>query len=619
MKTSTFSRILIVIILCTAVLPAPYSVQAVTNFVVTSTENDDDATPGNGKCATSKGVCTLRAAITEANQTPAVLENITFNIPIAGQSVIQISTTPLPAVRSASINGMNLYNTTRIVLHAGNPITECLLLEGNNGGTIQNLQIQDCWSTGISIATDNQNLTIANNIIVGNGANGIYIGSGNSGSIIIKGNYLGLAPDGITAHGNYSGVAIHLGTLNDIQILIGGSNSPDRNFISGNENQGVLIKGGAFSSLVTIQGNYIGTNAAGNGAVPNAKQGIMIWDSGALVKIGGDAAGDGNLISGNTLSGISLDNCAGTVIEGNLMSSNAGGTAFIPNGPSIKSPDVYAVNSMLVTVGGTTTARGNVMLQGLVFTVDTDGFGVSESLVQTNKIGITRTGFVRPAPVNQPGMQFEKTTITTASFNDVTGFTTGIAVEGDSGVTLRQNRIWGNTGLGIDLISATPGVTPNDILDPDSGPNSLQNFPVITAITRQENSGFVFFNVAGTLNSTASTNFRIELFNSESCDASGYGEGQKFIADRIVTTDVNGNASWAVNDLLYWPTLNLIGTCFSATTTHASGAVLGSTSEFSAWVRVYPYIMNLPIIKHYYYSATLEKVDEPGWVNLVLR
>jgi CSLREA domain-containing protein len=274
MKTSFFSRILIVIVLCIVVQPAPYSVQAVANFVVNSTENDDDANPGDGVCATSKGVCTLRAAIVEANQTPAVPENITFNIPGTAQSIIRTLTVPLPAIHSASINGMNLHNNTRIILKAGKLISQCLELVGNNGGTIQNFQIQDCWGMGISIATDNQNLTIANNIIVGNGGNGINIGSGNSGSIIIRGNYLGLTEDGLTAYANYSGVAMHLGILDDIQVIIGGSNSLDRNFISGSESPGVLIMGGAASSLVTIQGNYIGTNAAGDGAVPNAKQGI---------------------------------------------------------------------------------------------------------------------------------------------------------------------------------------------------------------------------------------------------------------------------------------------------------------------------------------------------------
>ena len=40
------------------------------DFVVDSTADAPDATPGNGVCATAAGVCTLRAAITEANRNP---------------------------------------------------------------------------------------------------------------------------------------------------------------------------------------------------------------------------------------------------------------------------------------------------------------------------------------------------------------------------------------------------------------------------------------------------------------------------------------------------------------------------------------------------------------------
>ena len=40
------------------------------NFVVNSTGNQVDAAPGDGVCATAGAVCTLRAAILEANAPP---------------------------------------------------------------------------------------------------------------------------------------------------------------------------------------------------------------------------------------------------------------------------------------------------------------------------------------------------------------------------------------------------------------------------------------------------------------------------------------------------------------------------------------------------------------------
>ena len=43
---------------------------AATVFLVDSTDDDVDDNPGNGKCHTAAGTCTLRAAIMEANRTP---------------------------------------------------------------------------------------------------------------------------------------------------------------------------------------------------------------------------------------------------------------------------------------------------------------------------------------------------------------------------------------------------------------------------------------------------------------------------------------------------------------------------------------------------------------------
>jgi hypothetical protein len=67
-----------------------------------------------------------------------------------------------------------------------------------------------------------------------------------------------------------------------------------------------------------------------------------------------------------------------------------------------------------------------------------------------------------------------------------------IAYNGDTGVTvadssfnlrnsIRGNNIYLNGSLGIDL--GGDGVTMNDPRDSDEGPNELQNFPVLTAVT----------------------------------------------------------------------------------------------------------------------------------------
>ena len=50
--------------------------------------------------------------------------------------------------------------------------------------------------------------------------------------------------------------------------------------------------------------------------------------------------------------------------------------------------------------------------------------------------------------------------------------------------------------------------------------------------------------VQGTLNSTASTTFRIEFFSNTAADPSGYGEGQDYLGYISATTDSQGNATF---------------------------------------------------------------------------
>ena len=70
--------------------PVP-AVQAGSTFVVDSTADEPDATPGDGVCAsTPSGKCTLRAAIMEANALPGadsvVLPSGTYTTQIGGST-----------------------------------------------------------------------------------------------------------------------------------------------------------------------------------------------------------------------------------------------------------------------------------------------------------------------------------------------------------------------------------------------------------------------------------------------------------------------------------------------------------------------------------------------------
>ncbi|MBA2557342.1 MAG: hypothetical protein H0V12_08390, partial [Chloroflexi bacterium] len=107
------------------------------------------------------------------------------------------------------------------------------------------------------------------------------------------------------------------------------------------------------------------------------------------------------------------------------------------------------------------------------------------------------------------------------------------------------------------------GVTPNDPGDFDTGPNDLQNFPVL-----DEANGTT---IAGTLNSEPATTYRLEFFSNEACDGSEHGEGQTYLTSTDVTTNADGNASFTATAPV------VLDGFITATATDPDG----NTSEFS--------------------------------------
>jgi hypothetical protein len=140
------------------------------------------------------------------------------------------------------------------------------------------------------------------------------------------------------------------------------------------------------------------------------------------------------------------------------------------------------------------------------------------------------------------------------------------------------NSISGNQFPGIDLgagVAGYPdGVTANDDQDPDSGPNGLQNFPVL----RWADSGSS--SIGGSLNSTPNSTFLIQLFANAACDDYyGYGEGETYLGSTEVTTGPGGNVDFAmITDVAFAD-----GDFLTATATGDDG-----TSEFCECLEVSP-------------------------------
>ena len=217
------------------------------------------------------------------------------------------------------------------------------------------------------------------NIISGNASYGIAIGRGYSGvsepvGYYILGNYIGTNASGTAQLANSHGIAIWTETRVS-QVYIGGSQNGEGNVISGNTNYGILIAY-RVSNLV-VQGNFIGTDASGNNAIPNAF-GIVFFDNSSpssVAYIGGILGGEGNIIANNAYSGIYLgsnrfNSQSFFNIRGNSIYSNGflGIDIVHPGGPNQNDPgdadtgtnqrQNFPILDFASGGGGTTNVRG---------------------------------------------------------------------------------------------------------------------------------------------------------------------------------------------------------------------------------------------------------------------
>jgi hypothetical protein len=155
----------------------------------------------------------------------------------------------------------------------------------------------------------------------------------------------------------------------------------------------------------------------------------------------------------------------------------------------------------------------------------------------------------------------------------------GVVVSDDAAISnaILGNSIFSNGGLGIDLTSPLDGncgITANDHCDGDTGPNNLQNYPVITSVE----SGGGNTNIQGTLDAASNATFKIEFFDNPQCHPSGNGSGQTFIGSTQVLTD--GNCNGLINVTL--PVSVESGHVVTATAIDSNS----NTSEFSACTAV---------------------------------
>ena len=335
--------------------------------------------------ANDSGAGSLRQAIIEANANAPFADTIAFSLP----SPFRITpATSLPAISDTiNIDGTTLPGfggANRVwVDGAGMPGAGFIVNVGAAGSTIRGLAITGFVAHGIRLLADGNTIasnligvapggapapngegiwvdgtknnmiggvTVADrNVISGNNGHGILIagGAGATGNKVFN-NYIGTSGNGLDARAN-GGNGVYVVAPSTIGAPGMG------NVIAGNGQNGIGIDNADSGS--TIQGNFIGVDALGTGALANALNGIQISDAGFSV-IGGTVAGARNIISGNVQAGILLIADAGaTTIQGNCIGLKVDGSGVLGNGGD----GILADNSPAAMIGGTTLAARNVI------------------------------------------------------------------------------------------------------------------------------------------------------------------------------------------------------------------------------------------------------------------
>jgi parallel beta-helix repeat protein len=504
-------------------------------------------------------------------------------------------------VRGLAIGG---FNSTGILLQNadGNLVT------GNYLGTNLTGTAAFGNSLGLQIISSSNN-TISLNLISGNTDTGMSVALTSTGNHIVS-NLIGLDASGTVALGNNNIGVVLIASGN----TLGGLTFAERNVISGNARYGIDIAGAATFGNV-IRGNFVGTDGTGTFAIGNGCAGILV--AAMNNEIGGAVSGAGNVISGNH-SGLSCGeddgielgpSSTGNSVQGNIIGLDVTGTSAVPNtgigihlmgtgdtigGLATAARNIISGNGQygVLITGGSNSITGNYIglnqagdgvvpnvqggigatganntIDGNVVSGNSGFAGIQLNLgggniLTGNRIGTDPTGSVA-MPNTGPGVSV------LSSNNAIGGVTLAdgntIALNGGQGVCISSgtgnlvlfNSIYANGGLGIDL--GCDGATANDPGDGDTGANNLQNFPVIVTATP--------LSISGTLNSTASTNFIIQLFK---CDSAVSGQGKTVLASFSLATDGSGNASFSQS----------VSVAFGASVTATATDPNGNTSEF---------------------------------------
>lgn len=346
---------------------------------------------------------------------------------------------------------------------------------------------------------------------------------------------------------------------------------------SGINGQGRAIESGA-AATVNIRGCAIGFTGS---LSPDGNHfGIRIGSaqSGA-VSIGSDSSAKlahRNLISGNTAGDvIAASGGTGVVsVLNNLIGTNAAGNGHVGT-------QTNAIN--IARAGG--IVRGNVikgsdvgiLLQdaGFQVTGNTIGYvgGEIDGAASSVGIGIRIVGNASgTGTIGGAGALANR--IYRSLTDGIEHSAPNVNVDFGLNQVLMSNETQANRPF--DLRGAD-GLDANDAGDADSGPNGLQNSPVVTSATRYVDANNEPITISGTLNSLANRSYRID-FHQTSVGTIGD-------TSVTMTTDGSGNGSFGPVQVVF-PNANVVQLAATATLLDIGTLAPLATSENSAYFSV---------------------------------
>tara|TARA_R110000765_G_scaffold338788_2_gene428984 strand:- start:425 stop:4894 length:4470 start_codon:yes stop_codon:yes gene_type:complete len=425
------------------------------------------------------------------------------------------------------------------------------------------------WSNGnpLSIIT-------GDNTIIDGRTQTAYSGDTNTGVLGSGGSTVGVSNIVLP---NYNRPEIQVHRNNGDVFRTEGNDVSIRNLsIFANNNSGIRVDAGSLSVIE----NIIGMDATGVSA-NDLNEGIE--------NVGGDLIVDGNYIANTVDFAILVDNGTSNIIQNNHLANN--GNAACDDAILITGGSGIEIRQNFIETSASTAIDGELIAGAVI---------ISENSITTSgQNGGLCAGSPEQMAIKLAGDGSEIT-----SNKIYLNGGSGISIIGGTANRISQNSIYANgtdgDALGIDLND--DGVTLNDTADVDSGPNGLENFPVI--------GGAYIVGNTMVITGWAAPGTTVEVFFTdinEGTAVSGdnqlgltqdYGEGQVFIGTAVEgsSNDQDGTTSSYLDDDGNTDTTNKykftfplpLGTVLGELVT-TTGTRANSTSEFSPKVEITAY------------------------------